>query len=209
MNEFLARKYNPVPKGSKNKHQIMLLVPTEKRQVDSNKEIIKKYLEDSKKLNKEPETTINLESAIIRSFSRTSLKIPLNKSQLLSISNLPDLSVNNGFARRGIVSEIVAAVMRASEQKISSEEIVTEISQAKPESIRFLFNKARYDKNEETIYKEYLRETTERPVVSNVYQCKSCKQMKIYIELIQIRSGDEGKTAFFECANCHNKWTVN
>jgi DNA-directed RNA polymerase subunit M/transcription elongation factor TFIIS len=36
--------------------------------------------------------------------------------------------------------------------------------------------------------------------------CHKCKSNKIWIDDRQVRSGDEGSTAFFKCSECNHEW---
>lgn len=39
--------------------------------------------------------------------------------------------------------------------------------------------------------------------------CKKCNSNQIWIDVQQVRSGDEGSTSFFTCHNCKAKWSAN
>lgn len=40
-------------------------------------------------------------------------------------------------------------------------------------------------------------------------QCKKCGSKKIWIDIRQVRSSDEGATTFCQCHDCKSKWTIN
>lgn len=40
-------------------------------------------------------------------------------------------------------------------------------------------------------------------------QCRKCNSNLIWLDVLQVRSGDEGATTFAECSNCKFKWTMN
>jgi DNA-directed RNA polymerase subunit M/transcription elongation factor TFIIS len=55
--------------------------------------------------------------------------------------------------------------------------------------------------------KNYNKENDEVEIIEEgVEICHECKSKRIIIRYMQIRSGDEGETGFFECSECGNKW---
>ena len=39
--------------------------------------------------------------------------------------------------------------------------------------------------------------------------CRKCNSNSIWLDVKQVRSGDEGATTFAECSKCKAKWTMN
>ena len=37
-------------------------------------------------------------------------------------------------------------------------------------------------------------------------ECRRCHEKKVFFYQLQTRSGDEGMTTFYTCANCFNRW---
>ncbi len=59
-------------------------------------------------------------------------------------------------------------------------------------------------------YKKYNIEVKRRQREINTdYTCKKCKNIGVYVDKIQKRSLDEGKTNVFECSKCHYTWYEN
>ena len=42
--------------------------------------------------------------------------------------------------------------------------------------------------------------------IKGVYKCVKCGNDNINVEYKQMRSADEGTTAFFKCVKCGNEW---
>lgn len=49
---------------------------------------------------------------------------------------------------------------------------------------------------------------TQEPKPSHI-TCKNCGSNKIWIDVKQVRSGDEGATTFCKCFVCNKRWTMN
>lgn len=74
-----------------------------------------------------------------------------------------------------------------------------------------------YDTDMYAKYRQYLSEWYDelnknkidaKPKPSHIF-CKNCNSNEIWIDVRQIRSGDEGATTFFKCSKCKDKWTMN